>query len=386
MRFTVPLDFMKNTLSMVRDVTSFKEQKYVQLELEGDCLYVSSSDQDSAITLSLNFSKYPYFSDVEPGVVCLDATTFISSILSIKTFSEKTKTGCEFLTFSIDDSFFNLEYTSKFKSGKENSNLKRFPIVYSAVIKRLSIDSDDPFIEISAKVLHNGVSRVIDSMGTDTVTYTLSCIQIELADSKISFSSTDGIRLSLYEEPHLVPCTDVVIAVWDSFSKKLLRILNEEEDYICKLYNTGARLYIHSPDNDIIAAFPKQTANFPSFRGLFDDIGKEFSIEKEMFFESLSSIVPIVDDDGRINLNIRDGFLNIKADNGFSAEASAIPVSDVDIVLDLDINISYLLDTFKKIKSDYLDMFICLKRDFLGVREENSDCSYKTIIAPLNKL
>lgn len=153
-------------------------------ELKDDALYVSASDLETTMTVSVPLTKAD-----EPGSIAIPAK-FLLDIM--KTFPELP------VTFNINPDTFQIEISAgegKYKlSGFNAAEFPRIPVIENANT-----------IEINSVSLANAITKTIFATGNDELRPVMSGVFCQLNEKDIIFVATDAHKLVRYRRTDILP-------------------------------------------------------------------------------------------------------------------------------------------------------------------------------------
>ncbi len=146
-------------------------------ELKEDTLYITASDLETTMTVSLEPTK-----SEEPGMIAIPAKILLETL---KTFADIP------VTFSINNDTMGIEISAgdgKYRlTGHRSDEFPQTPTL-----------EDTTSLEISSVVLGNAISKTLFAAGNDELRPVMSGVFCELTPDDVTFVATDAHKLVRY--------------------------------------------------------------------------------------------------------------------------------------------------------------------------------------------
>lgn len=146
-------------------------------ELKEDTLYITASDLETTMTVSLEPTK-----SEEPGLIAIPAKILLETL---KTFADIP------VTFSINDDTLGIEISAgdgKYRlTGHRSDEFPQTPAL-----------EDTTSLELSSSVLRNAINKTLFAAGNDELRPVMSGVFCELTPDDVTFVATDAHKLVRY--------------------------------------------------------------------------------------------------------------------------------------------------------------------------------------------
>ena len=269
----------------------------------------------------------------------------------------------------------------KVTSGRSKFSLSTLPAENYPEFSEL--DFENQFL-MTAEKLKNALDKTIFCMANQDIRYYLNGLLLHISNSKLKVVSSDGHRLSTYED-NIGETTgyESRIILPRKGVLELNRLLDDDEAELnIQFSKSNIKIYF----KNLIFSAKLVDSKYPDFSRIYDqDFFNPIHIQKDLLKDALIRVAVLANEKFKgVTLDISEGLLKLSSHNPENDEAEEELVIEYQgNPLSIAFNSQYLLDAVSNLDSELAVLTIAANASSCFV-EEPEEQLYKFIVMPMS--
>jgi len=365
MKFTIQNDILVKKLKIITRILTknitYPILENILIQIKNDVLSLTTTNLEIELIVNIKIlSKY------KPGKITVSGKKLLNICRNL---SEKSEVKIQLKEKKIHISSENSNYVLSTLSPDSFPNHQNFNYISN--------------FYISSNILKKMIEKTEFAMGKQDVRYYLNGMLLEKKDNFLHSVGTDGYRLAMSRTLLEKDINFFSIIIPSKAVTELLKILNSQIELVNVLIgNNKLRINI----KNLVFTTQLIEGKYPNYESvLFKEknnpiISNRLLLKKSLLRTAILSHEKFCG----IEIKIENGKLKILSDN--QEEETAEDIFDVNYfgsIIEISINVYYLLDVINKIESENIILFLNESKSAIQIEEENN--SYNIYVVMLLK-